>query len=333
MNEERRIMVTIGKRAGKCIAAMMAAAVMVCGVPTVSYGVGPGDMEIGDIGPGTNVDAYGNPVSGVVEKGITVSKYQNRASESQGGIDWAKAKKGGVGFAMVRLGYHNDLDPYFHQNMQDAQEAGIKTGIFFYTQALDVQTAVDEANFVLSQIKDCSISYPVAYDVESNLILEKGLTRQQITDQIKAFCQVIADAGYRPIVYANNEWLNSHIDSSQLVDNSGNPFDIWYARYGTVNEYPNRTIWQCTDSGTVSGIEGNVTIEYSFVDYSSLIPADGWKTVGNDWYYVKNYKNQTGWQKVGEVWYYLGADGKMVHDVTVNIDGVDYTFGSDGSLV
>ena len=110
------------------------------------------------------------------------------------------------------------------------------------------------------------------------------------------------------------------------------PYDIWYARYGTVNEYPNRTIWQCTDHGEVPGIGGNVTVEYAFVDYGTLIPSDGWKQVGNDWYYVKNYIHQTGWLTVGDKTYYLGADGKMLHDTTVNLDGKDYTFGADGAL-
>lgn len=195
-------------------------------VPSAGYAAGTDTLGFGAGGPGTNVDAYGNPVSGVVAKGITVSKYQYRASAANGGIDWDTVKKSGVSFAMIRLGYYNDLDPNFVENMKGALAAGLKTGIFFYTQALDVDTARAEADFVLSQIKDYPISYPVAYDVESDTILQNGLTKQQITDQVKAFCERIAAAGYRPIVYANNEWLNNHLDMTQL------PYDIWYARYG-----------------------------------------------------------------------------------------------------
>ena len=237
--------------------------------PSAGYAAGTDTLGFGAGGPGTNVDAYGNPVSGVVTKGITVSKYQYRASAANGGIDWDTVKKSGVSFAMIRLGYYNDLDPNFVENMKGALAAGLKTGIFFYTQALDVDTARAEADFVLSQVKDYPISYPIAYDVESDTILQNGLTKQQITDQVNAFCERIAAAGYRPIVYANNEWLTNHLDTTQI------PYDIWYARYGTTNEYPNRTIWQCTDNGTVAGIEGSVTVEYAFVDYSTLIPAGG----------------------------------------------------------
>lgn len=276
---------------------------------------------------GQYVDAAGNPVAGALAKGLTVTKYQNRASEKAGGIDWKKVADSGVGFAMIRLGYLQDMDPHYVENMAGAAANGIKTGVFFYTQALDVQTAMQEAAFVLEQVKDSPISYPIAYDVESQHILDNGLSKQQITDNVNAFCKIIADAGYRPIVYANNEWLTNHLDMSQI------PYDIWYARYGTINNCPNRTIWQCTDSGTVDGIKGNVTIEFSFADYSALISADSWKHINGYWYYMKNYVKQTGWLQLGEKWYYLGTDGAMVHDTTMKIDGVDYTFGTDGAMV
>lgn len=306
--------------------------------PLAVWGAGPGDAggtsgSLGPGGPGAYVDAAGNVVPGVIEKGISVSKYQNRACEGRGGIDWQRVKGSGVGFVMVRMGYHNDLDPYYHANMVGAAQAGLKTGVFFYTQALDTATAVDEANFVLSQIRDYPVAYPVAYDLESKLLLDAGLTRQQITDQAKAFCRVIARAGYRPMVYANQEWLNSHVDASQLRDETGQPYDIWYARYGTAHEYPNRTIWQCTNSGRVDGIEGDVTIEYAFADYGSLIPAEGWKMAGGEWYYVRGYQNQTGWLDLGDQRYYLGSDGKMAHDVTMEIDGAEWVFGADGAVV
>ena len=275
-------------------------------VPSAGYAAGMDTLGFGAGGPGTNVDAYGNPVSGVVAKGITVSKYQYRASAANGGIDWDTVKKSGVSFAMIRLGYYNDLDPNYAENMKGALAAGLKTGIFFYTQALDVDTARAEADFVLSQIKDYPISYPVAYDVESNYLLEQGLSSAQITENVNAFCKVIADAGYCPIVYANNDWLTNHLNTAEI------PYDIWYARYGTINSYPNRTIWQCTQEGNVDGINDHVTIELSFTDYSEKIPANSWKKIGGKWYYMKDYVKQTGWVQVGDTWYYMDASGAMV---------------------
>lgn len=213
---------------------------------------------------GQFIRANGTAIAGAVAKGITVSKYQNRA----GDIDWNLAAADGVTFAMVRLGYLNDLDPYFAENMNGAAGSGIRTGVFFYTQAADEEMARQEARFVLEQIKDYPVSYPVAYDVESQHLLDIGRTPQDITNQINAFCQVISEAGYRPIVYANHEWLTRHMDTAQI------PYDIWYSRYETsVNEYANRTIWQYTDAGTVAGIPGEVCIEIAFTDYAELMGA------------------------------------------------------------
>ncbi|WP_394525823.1 GH25 family lysozyme [Lacrimispora sp. JR3] len=276
---------------------------------------------------GQYVDASGQPIAGALEKGITVSKYQNRQNEAGGGIDWERVKKSGVSFAMVRIGYLNDKDPYYSVNMNNAAKSGIKTGVFFYTQALDTQTAVQEAEYVLREVKDYPISYPIAYDVESKYLLDNHLTRQQITDNINAFCKVIADAGYRPMVYANNKWLTNYIDMDQV------PYDVWYARYGSINDCKNRTIWQCTDQGRVEGIEGDVTIEFSFRDYSSIIPSEGWKTIGGERYYMKNYFKQTGWIEVEDKWYYLDNDGTMVHDTSLVIDGNSYAFGTDGAMI
>jgi GH25 family lysozyme M1 (1,4-beta-N-acetylmuramidase) len=163
--------------------------------------------------------------------------------------------------------------------------------------------------------------------VESQHLLDNRLSKQQITDNINAFCKTISDAGYRPVVYANNKWLTNYIDMKQI------PYDVWYARYGSVNNYKNRTIWQCTDQGRVEGIDGDVTIEFSFADYSALIPSEGWKSIDGNRYYTKNYVKQTGWIQVGGTWYYLDSNGIMIHDTTMDIDGVTYTFGSDGAMV
>lgn len=313
------------RRMKKCVALLTAFAASAM-VSFSAYAYGPG-------GPGQCLDAEGNPVQGVVERGITVSKYQNRASETHGGINWRRVKESGIDFAMIRLGYLNDADPYFHQNMGGAQTEDISTGVFFYTQALTDEDVAQEADYVLSQIKNYRIAYPVAYDVESQVLLDNGLTKDQITAHAKMFCDRIAAAGYRPMVYANKNWLDNYLDASKLTDSEGHPYDIWYARYNSEGEYPNRTIWQYTESGTVDGIWGNVAMEYAFVDYHSLIPAEGWRLIGGSWYYVKDYKFQTGWLSLDDKMYYLEPDGRMISDIQTSIDGVAYQFGSDGALV
>lgn len=202
----------------------------------------------------------GTKIEGAVAKGVTISKYQNQA----GTIDWDAMKADGVTFAMIRVGYLNDPDPYFKENMEEAISHGIRVGVFLYSMALDEETARQEAQFVLEQLRGYQISYPVAYDVESQYLLDNGKTPQELANQTNIFCKAIADAGYRPMLYGNNQWLTNYVDVSQV------PYDIWYARYGTNGDFQNRKIWQFTETGSVAGITGNVCIEASFYDYPEL---------------------------------------------------------------
>lgn len=273
---------------------------------------------------GQFIRANGTAIEGAVAKGITVSKYQNRAGE----IDWGRVAGDHVTFAMIRLGYHEDLDPYFDENMQGAINQGISAGVFLYTQAMDVETAREEARFVLEKIKDYPVSYPVAYDVESQYLLDMGKTPEELAWQVNAFCEVIAEAGYRPVVYGNHRWLTSYIDTSQI------PYDIWYARYETsVNEFPNRTIWQYTDAGQVDGIQGEVCIEIAFADYQDLFPGTGWRQINGNRYYYKDYAKQTGWLQLEDGWYFLKEDGSMVFGEAYEVEGVMYQFDENGKWV
>ena len=312
---------TIGIRIAVCLAVVIFTSETIA-IPLEGYSAQAWKIEDGQY-----VDASGKPIAGAIEKGITVSKYQNRENKKNGGIDWKQVYEYGIKFAMVRVGYFNDPDPYYGVNMKGASENGLKTGVFFYTQALDTQTAIEEANYVLQMVKDYPISYPIAYDVESQYLLDHNLSRKQITENINAFCKVIEEAGYRPIVYANHKWLTLYIDMWKI------PYDVWYARYGSVNNCKNRTIWQCTDKGRVDGIDGDVTIEFAFADYDKLIPSEGFKTIDGKRYYTKDYKKQTGWIQTEGNWYYMDSNGVMISNTTMEINDVSYSFGLDGAMI
>lgn len=269
---------------------------------------------------GQYVNAEGTAVEGALFRGVSVSKYQ-------GEIDWAAAAADDVSFAMIRMGYLDSLDPTFDANMREAAASGIQTGVYLYSQALDVDRAVKEAQFAVRTAKDYRVSYPIAMDVESAYI--SGLSRQELTDIVNAFCRTVEEAGYHPVVFGYNDWLVNKMDTSQI------PYDIWYARYGTVNTYPNRTIWQCTDSGTVDGIEGPVCLELAFTDYSQVISPEGFKKIDGSWYYFKDYAKTDGWVQANGVWYYLDPEdgGRMVSDCWKEIEGQMYQFDASGAML
>lgn len=271
---------------------------------------------------GQYVNSEGTVIEGALSRGISVSKYQQD-------IDWQEVAFDDIQFAFIRMGYADDLDPYFDVNMREAAKAGFQVGTYLYSQALTVEDAVREAQFAVRTAKEYKVSYPIAMDVESKVFEEAGLTRQQMTDIVNAFCQTVEAAGFKPIVFSYHDWLANKMDTSQI------PYDIWYARYGTINSYPNRTIWQCTDSGNVKGIEGAVCLELAFTDYSQSIPSSSWKQIDGFWYYFENYEKVTGWKQLGETWYYLDPanGGIMAANTSLTIDGVVYQFDASGAML
>ena len=144
--------------------------------------------------------------NGVVtsHKGIDVSKYQ-------GSIDWQKVKENGIEYAFIRLGIRGygtgklALDEYFEENMSGAAQAGIETGIYFFTQAVNEAEAVEEAQFVLENIAQYDVKCPIVFDVElipnDDSARANGLTMEERTDIAIAFCEEIKGAGYTPMIY------------------------------------------------------------------------------------------------------------------------------------
>lgn len=196
--------------------------------------------------------------------GIDVSKHQ-------GEIDWSKVKTSGVKFAMIRCGYRGytegnlNEDIQFLNNIKGAYNNGIDVGLYFYSSAINEQEAVEEANFVLNLIKKYRvkdyITYPVTIDIEDfegtrNYILSV----QERTNIVKAFCNTIKNAGYKPMVYSYTYFLENKLDMNQLSN-----YETWIADYYG-NTWYNRpyTIWQYTDQGNINGINGNVDLNYSY---------------------------------------------------------------------
>lgn len=207
---------------------------------------------------GQYVDDQGNVIQGAILRGISVSKWQ-------GNIDWAQVAADDIEFAMIRMvsyGYEGEItmDETFDRNMREASAHGIKTAPYIYLQTRTVEEARAAAQFAVDTARNYRVDYPIAVDVESQSIMD--LSTQELTDVVNAFCQVIAQSGYTPIIYSDYWKFTNEMDTSQF------PYDIWLARYGAGSEYANRTIWQPTDKGRVNGIAGDVCLEFAYKDYA-----------------------------------------------------------------
>ncbi len=218
-------------------------------------------------------------------KGVLSSQTGIDVSYYQGNINWTSVKNAGIDFVMIRVGYRGwgtgkiVLDPKFTEYMNGATAAGLDIGVYFYSQAITVQEAIDEANFVLAAIKGYDLTYPVSFDTEycdeeyarTNT---SGLTDADRTDFVIAFCDTVKDAGYFPNVYTSNSWYYNDLQPSRITG-----YDIWLAEWTSASkptfssEY---LMWQYTATGSVSGISGNVDRNVSLFDYPSFIKSGGW---------------------------------------------------------
>ena len=208
-----------------------------------------------------------------IYNGIDVSKYN-------GDINWDKAKKDGVDFVIVRVGYRGYgksgtlcTDPNYKANIEGALAAGIKVGVYYFTEALTTDEAREEAKFCISKIKDYNITLPVAIDYEYptdgknpiGRMYNAKLTKAEATANVKAFCAAVKKAGYTPLVYANKSDLSSLINGKTI----GNTYKVWLANYTTKTTYANSyEYWQYTSSGKVNGITGKVDCNFWYTKKS-----------------------------------------------------------------
>ena len=209
-----------------------------------------------------NFASDGTLTMGSGTMGIDVSRWN-------GNIDWNAVKNSGVSYVIIRCGYRGSsqgtliVDPMFQNNIRGATDAGLKVGVYFFTQAIDKVEAVEEASMVLDLIKNYRISYPVFLDVESSGGRADGISKETRTEVCKTFCQTIQNGGYTAGIYANKTWLTEKIDPGQL-----GAYKIWLAQYASVPTYTGRyDMWQYMSTGKVSGITGNVDLNLSYLGY------------------------------------------------------------------
>ncbi len=212
-----------------------------------------------------NVLEYRPDGSVISKKGIDVSKYQEK-------IDWEKVAGDGVDYAFIRLGIRGAtegkliLDDSYETNMEGALENGIKTGVYFFTQALNEEEAVEEAEFVLKHLKGYDVAYPVVLDIEEVTTKNprtKNMEKQDWTDVCIAFCNRIKEAGYTPMIYGNLKTFLLMLDMEQLEE-----YEKWFAYYQMPLYFPYEfSVWQYTSTGKVAGIGTDVDLNISMKDF------------------------------------------------------------------
>ena len=196
---------------------------------------------------------------------IDVSKFQ-------GDIDWNLVAADGIDQAIIRIGfrgYGNGAlapDPKYQQNLEGAAAAGLDTGVYFFTQAITVEEAIEEADYVLSMLGGFALTMPVFIDVEmitydTARLHEANLTPAQQTEICRAFCSTIEAGGYQAGVYANKYYMQNMLFADELAQK----YTMWLANYTTETSYMGEyQIWQYSENGVVNGINHAVDMNVSY---------------------------------------------------------------------
>lgn len=273
---------------------------------------------------GVCYNSQGEPVEGAIGKVIDVSEHNQD-------IDWEKVKNSDVDFAILRVGYGNDVsyqdDKKWQYNVSECTRLGIPFGVYIYSYAENTTEAESEADHVLRLIKGYNLAYPVYYDLEDNSQVSLG--NDTIQKFAETFCNKISNAGYQVGVYANLNWWNNYLTGSVY-----NNWHRWVAQYNYQCDYNgNYDMWQCTSKAQVEGISTDVDVSFYYdnllsdadvntpvvevgdtdlISYCANIQNDGW----------------TDWKKNGHA---LGTIGKSLRLEALKIQtnsenlGVSYT--------
>lgn len=200
-----------------------------------------------------------------IRKGVDVSHHQ-------GEIDWKRVRDAGYEFAILRIAYRGYSeagnlmeDKRFSEYYEGAQAAGLDVGVYLFSQAVNEQEALEEAQFVLKLLDGKELQLPVTYDPETirdDVARTDGVSGEQFTRNAIRFCDEIKKAGYEPMIYGNMVWEDELFDMKQLDHEL-----FWYADYEPVPQTPYHfNFWQYSETGSVDGIEGAVDLDVQFVE-------------------------------------------------------------------
>lgn len=190
------------------------------------------------------------------------SRYASRLgcdiSRHDGNVDWEAMREWGIEFVILRIGYRTyqggivKTDENFHKNYDDARAAGLDVGVYFFSQAITKDEAIEEAERVIDELQGKELQLPVVFDPE-NIPWEEartdGVSGEVFTMTARTFCERVKQAGYEPMIYSNMIWQADMFDMAEIAK-----WLMWYADYEELPQTPYAfMMWQYTAFGAVPG--------------------------------------------------------------------------------
>ena len=243
---------------------------------TVRFSAGPTNFE--DAKPRDTVDE-------VLRPGVDISEHQGK-------INWESVAEAGIEFAIIRVAWRGygsgtlNKDDTYVTNIKEAQANGIKVGAYIFSQAISVEEAVEEADYLMACLEDegLTVDLPLVIDFEyagnPGRLEAAELTRQEATDVCNAFCARVQTKGYEGMTYASRYFLESKLNAKEMGR-------IWLANWGAATGYKGSyEYWQFSDRGRVAGISGDVDLDFWFEPNGATeIRLPFWDVGVGTWYY------------------------------------------------
>ena len=187
-------------------------------------------------------------------------------SNHQGDIDWETVKNSGVEFVFIRIGYgHNREakimeDEKFRQNLEEARNAGLKVGLYFYSYATEIWEAEEQANWIVKTLNGEKIDLPIVFDYETwKSFPTYNINIVDLNKVAKKFLDILHDNGYEGMNYSSKYYLNTIWNISE--------YPTWLAHYVSKTNYDKDfKVWQFSNTGEVPGINGFVDLDVLYLE-------------------------------------------------------------------
>ena len=215
--------------------------------------------------------------STVLSKGIDVSRWNHQIDMVTGEylpLDWKTIKQSGFDFVILKAGStRSGKEPTFESDYADAKAAGLMVGAYYYTYSSDIEGIKNDVSNLIKYIEGKTFEFPIYFDIEDSSLIPLG--KKTLTSLCETFICSMQENGYYSALYANHNWLMNILDTSRILS----LFDIWYARYPET-DYPvwneekygkQLSMWQYTQTGEITGIEGYFDMNFCYRDYLSIM--------------------------------------------------------------